>query len=50
MKNQLSQWQRQFAAQQIPYLRSPAVHHPDSNPHQLRTFAKDRHNELFPPL
>ncbi len=45
----LSQWQRQFAAQQIPYLRSPAVHHPDPNPHQLRTFAKDRHNELFPP-
>ncbi|MGK7896780.1 MAG: FAD/NAD(P)-binding protein [Xenococcus sp. (in: cyanobacteria)] len=45
----LSQWQQQFAAQQIPNLRSPAVHHPDPNPHQLRTFAKDRHNELFPP-
>ncbi|ELS00942.1 putative flavoprotein involved in K+ transport [Xenococcus sp. PCC 7305] len=45
----LSQWQRQFAAQQIPHLRSPAVHHPDPNPHQLRTFAKNRHNELFPP-
>ncbi len=45
----LSQWQRQFAAQQIPHLRSPAVHHPDPNPHKLRTFAKNRHNELFPP-
>ncbi len=45
----MSQWQQQFAAQQIPYLRSPAVHHPDPNPHQLRTFAENRHNELFPP-
>ena len=45
----MSQWQQQFAAQQIPYLRSPAVHHPDPNPHQLRAFAETRHNELFPP-
>ena len=45
----LSQWQQQFAAQQIPYLRSPAVHHPDPNPHQLRTFAENRYSELFPP-
>ncbi len=45
----MSQWQGQFEAQQIPYLRSPAVHHPDPNPHQLRTFAEHRHNELFPP-
>lgn len=45
----MSQWQRQFEAQQIPYLRSPAVHHPDPNPHQLRTFAEHRHSELFPP-
>ncbi|MGL6339840.1 MAG: FAD/NAD(P)-binding protein [Waterburya sp.] len=45
----MSQWQQQFAAQQIPYLRSPAVHHPDPNPHQLRTFAEHRHQELFPP-
>ena len=45
----MSQWQQQFAAQQIPYLRSPAVHHPDPNPHQLRTFAEHRHSELFPP-
>jgi len=45
----MNQWQQQFAAQQIPYLRSPAVHHPDPNPHQLRTFAERRHSELFPP-
>ncbi len=45
----MSQWQQQFAAQQIPYLRSPAVHHPAPNPHQLRTFAENRQNELFPP-
>jgi len=45
----MRQWQRQFAAQQIPYLRSPAVHHPDPNPHQLRTFAEHRHSELFSP-
>ena len=45
----MSQWQQQFAAQQIPYLRSPAVHHPDPNPHQLRTFAENRYSELFPP-
>ena len=45
----LSQWQQQFAAQKIPYLRSPAVHHPDPNPYQLRAFAKHRHHELFHP-
>ncbi|MGV2830832.1 FAD/NAD(P)-binding protein [Myxosarcina sp. GI1(2024)] len=45
----MSQWQQQFAAQQILYLRSPAVHHPDPNPHQLRTFAEHRYSELFPP-
>ncbi|MEL6910067.1 MAG: FAD/NAD(P)-binding protein [Cyanobacteria bacterium J06598_4] len=45
----MNQWQQQFAAQKIPYLRSPAVHHPDPNPHQLRTFAEHRHSELFPP-
>ena len=27
----MSQWQQQFEAQQIPCLRSPAVHHPDPN-------------------
>lgn len=45
----MSQWQQQFAAQQIPCLRSPAVHHPDPHPHELRTFAEHRPNELFPP-
>jgi cation diffusion facilitator CzcD-associated flavoprotein CzcO len=45
----LSQWQQQFEAQQIPHLRSPAVHHPDLNPYELRRFAEHRHQELFPP-
>ncbi len=45
----MRQWQRQFAAQQIPCLRSPAVHHPDPNPYQLRNFAEHRQNELFSP-
>ncbi len=45
----MSQWQQQFTAQQIPYLRSPAVHHPDPNPYELRRFAEHRDQELFPP-
>jgi FAD-NAD(P)-binding len=45
----MSQWHQQFAAQQIPHLRSPAVHHPDPNPYELRRFAEHRHQELFPP-
>lgn len=45
----MSQWQHQFAAQQIPYLRSPAVHHPDPHPYQLRSFAENRRSEFFPP-
>jgi hypothetical protein len=45
----MSQWHQQFAAQQISHLRSPAVHHPDPNPYELRRFAEHRHNELFPP-
>ena len=40
---------KQFAAQEIPQLRSPAVHHPDPNPHALRTFAEGRYHELHPP-
>jgi len=28
---------------------SPAVHHPDPNPHALRTFAEGRYDELHPP-
>lgn len=45
----LQQWQHQFAAYEIPHLRSPAVHHPDPNPHALRGFAESRSEELFPP-
>lgn len=36
----MNQWQQQFAAQQIPYLRSPAVHHPDPNPGESRDTCK----------
>ena len=43
------QWYRQFAAYEIPHLRSPAVHHPDPNPHALRTFAERRFAELHQP-
>ncbi|MEM9265897.1 MAG: FAD/NAD(P)-binding protein [Cyanobacteria bacterium P01_F01_bin.13] len=45
----LQQWQHQFAAYEIPHLRSPAVHHPDPNPHALRSFAESRADELFSP-
>jgi len=45
----LQQWQHQFAAYEIPHLRSPAVHHPDPDPHSLRSFAESRSEELFPP-
>jgi len=45
----MSQWNHQFAALEIPHLRSPAVHQPDPNPHALRTFAESRPDELFPP-
>ena len=45
----MAQWHRQFAAQGIPDLRSPAVHHPDPNPHALRAFAEGRDRELHPP-
>lgn len=45
----MSQWNHQFAALEIPHLRSPAVHQPDPDPHALRTFAESRRNELFPP-
>ncbi len=46
----MAQWQRQFAAQEIAELRSPAVHHPDPDPHALRTFAEGRARELHPPF
>ncbi|WP_448571415.1 FAD/NAD(P)-binding protein [Trichothermofontia sp.] len=45
----LAQWRHQFAALEIPHLRSPAVHHPAPDPHALRTFAESRSQELFPP-
>ena len=45
----LTQWHRQFADQEIRHLRSPAVHHPDCSPHNLRTFASDRSHELYDP-
>ena len=45
----LTRWRRQFAAQEIPYLRSPAVHHPDPNPHALLSFAEHREQELYDP-
>ena len=47
--NWLAQWHQQFAAQEIPHLRSPAVHHPDCNPHTLLSFAERRRDELFDP-
>jgi FAD-NAD(P)-binding len=46
----LRQWQHQFIAQEIPHLRSPAVHHPHPNPFALRKFAESRPHELFPPF
>jgi cation diffusion facilitator CzcD-associated flavoprotein CzcO len=45
----MNQWHHQFAALEIPHLRSPAVHQPDPDPHALRTFAEHRPHELFPP-
>lgn len=45
----MSCWDQQFAAFEIPHLRSPAVHQPDPDAHALRTFAESRSNELFPP-
>ena len=45
----MTRWHQQFAAQEIPELRSPAVHHPDPNAHALRSFAEGRSRELHPP-
>jgi lysine/ornithine N-monooxygenase len=45
----MTQWQQQFAAQEIAELRSPAVHHPDPDAHALRAFAEGRYDELHPP-
>ncbi|MBD2342866.1 FAD-dependent oxidoreductase [Anabaena subtropica] len=45
----MSGWNQQFAALEIPHLRSPAVHHPDPNHFALRKFAESRPDELFAP-
>ena len=45
----MNRWHHQFAAFEIPHLRSPAVHQPDPNPHALRTFAAPRSTELVAP-
>lgn len=45
----MSQWQQQFAAYEIPHLRSPAVHHPDPHPFALRSFAEHRFAEFHVP-
>jgi len=45
----ISRWKQQFAALEIPHLRSPAVHHPDPNAFALRKFAESRPHELFAP-
>ncbi|NJR52184.1 MAG: lysine N(6)-hydroxylase/L-ornithine N(5)-oxygenase family protein [Leptolyngbyaceae cyanobacterium CSU_1_3] len=45
----MSRWNHQFAALEIPHLRSPAVHHPDPDSFALRRFAESRADELYPP-
>lgn len=45
----ISRWNQQFAALEIPHLRSPAVHHPDPNHFGLRKFAENRSTELHVP-
>jgi lysine/ornithine N-monooxygenase len=45
----MSRWNHQFAALEIPHLRSPAVHHPDPDSFALRRFAESRSDELHPP-
>jgi cation diffusion facilitator CzcD-associated flavoprotein CzcO len=45
----MSRWNHQFAALEIPHLRSPAVHHPDPDSFALRRFAESRADELHPP-
>ena len=45
----MSGWEHQFAALEIPHLRSPAVHHPEPSPFALRKFAESGSNEFFPP-
>ncbi len=45
----MQQWQQQFRAQDIPHLRSAAVHHPDPNPYELRRFAESHPQGLISP-
>lgn len=45
----MQQWRQQFCAQDIPHLRSPAVHHPDPDPYGLRRFAETRPQAFIPP-
>lgn len=47
----LSRWQRQMERYEIPWLRSPAPHHPHPNANALRTFAQahNRSRELEGP-
>lgn len=45
----INQWQRRFQGLEIPYLRSPAVHHPDPDVSKLRKFAQHRCHELYDP-
>jgi cation diffusion facilitator CzcD-associated flavoprotein CzcO len=42
----MAAWHRRFAAQDIPHLRSPAVHHPHPDPFAL--LATTSHDELTP--
>ena len=44
----MTQWRQQFAAQEISYLRSPGVHHPDPKT-TLFSFAEHRQDELHLP-
>ena len=45
----MARWHHRFAAQDIPHLRSPAVHHPHPDPFALRRFSEQRASELHPP-
>ena len=45
----MAQWKKRFQGQEIPYLRSPAVHHPEPLVGELRKFAESRMAELYDP-
>lgn len=46
----MAQWKQQFAALEIPHLRSPAVHHPDPNPYALRGLRRQSSVGVIPAL